>query len=79
MHQLEVTGHWEWAVFVALHDPSPAQRTVLVKQLLQRHYPALANQQARSYREKRNFLLNQLHIPESVRAHFDRLLRLFCF
>jgi hypothetical protein len=79
MHQLEVSGEWKWAVFVALHDPSPALRTAAVKQLLQRHCPSAAEQQERDYVEKERFLLERLHVPKAwldeakaFRAAYDK-------
>jgi hypothetical protein len=81
MHQLEISGYWEWAIFVALHEQrhsctlraqddlfqnAAALRTATVKQILQRNCPSRAGQQERDYRRRETFLLERLHLPKAV-------------
>jgi hypothetical protein len=67
IHQLEVAGHWEWAVYVAAHLKH-GRHTHAIKQILQRHCPGKRQQDQNEFKLKEHFLVEQLHVPKAVRG-----------
>lgn len=65
IQQLEASGQWEWAIYVALNTRDRARSEKLVRDILCRNFASSQTRNA-EFEKKLKFITKELHVPESV-------------